>query len=68
MSEHRAGFVIALEKNISEEAAEKILEAIKLLKGVVDVTPINTDINLHIAEMRVKNDVRARLYELAAEL
>jgi len=54
---------VALSKDIRDDDAEKIIEAIKQLKGVEGVTGNIVDPDSYVAEMRVKNAVSEKLYE-----
>lgn len=40
MSDRYKGFVVTLAKDIHAEGSKEIINAIKMLKGVIDVTPV----------------------------
>ncbi len=40
MTDRHLGYIITLEKGIREDDAEKTIEALKMIKGVIGVSPI----------------------------
>jgi len=58
---------VVLSKNIRDDDVQPLLDALKHIVGVEDVVPIIVDHDSHMAEVRARNDVRRRLYEIAAE-
>jgi hypothetical protein len=52
MTDRYEGFIVVLERDIREDAAEPIMDAIRLLKGVIDVKPVVPDIDSCIAATR----------------
>lgn len=61
------GFVVSLDKEVSDEYAEKMCNAIRMMSHVVSVDPVPSDFNDHIVEMRVRNDLRDRFIEFVRE-
>lgn len=58
MSERIKGFTVTLEKDVKEEGAEIILQALSMIKGVADVEPIETTYEDHMNRERVKWELR----------
>lgn len=63
MSEKVKGFTVGLLGNVSEEEAKKIVQAIKMIKGVSSVTQINARAEDVIIEMRTKSEISQLLWE-----
>lgn len=58
MSTTYKGFSVVLRKDISEERMQAIQTAFRLLDGVVDVVPVETDLsNDYFIMQRVKMDL-----------
>lgn len=68
MSEKIKGFVVALDENYREEDVNNIITAIKQLKGVLSVKENVVNANDYINTVRITNNVRKKLYEIADEL
>lgn len=61
-------FTVALEKDIREDDAESLINAISMMKGVLSVVGNETGSDSCIAEMRAKAKFRQALYDLAENL
>lgn len=57
MTDRHAGYLVTLEKDIREDDAEETVHALLMIKGVIGVTPITSDINLGIAEIRARTEI-----------
>lgn len=57
------GFTVTLDKDISEEHIDGIVNAIYMIKGVIGVEPEITNIEHHMSDVRSKNEIRSKLYE-----
>lgn len=55
--------VVAFDRDIREDDAEAIINAIRMLRGVLTVTPNVSDINTHVAESRVKRELTDKIYD-----
>ena len=64
MTDRRAGYLVTLERDIREDDAQPIMDAIMMLKGVLNVEPVVADINAAIAENRVRADFALKIYEV----
>jgi hypothetical protein len=64
MSDRHAGYIVTLEKNVKDEDSEATMDAIRQLRGVVDVRPIVSDVQHHTARMQVRAELGVRLMEV----
>lgn len=68
MTDRIHALTVTLEENIREDDIQPLIAAIMQLRGVLSVSPHVADVALHTATMRVKNDLRERLYKVIEEL
>lgn len=64
MTDRHAGYVITLAKDIREDDAEHIINALRMIKGVLNVQPIVSDVELMLAKDRVDLQWREKLHQL----
>jgi hypothetical protein len=64
MTDRYNAFIVILEKDIREDDAESTIEAIKRIKGVLDVKPQINDIGDDIAQSRVRAEIGEKLMEI----
>jgi hypothetical protein len=57
-------FIVVLEKDIHEDDAKGITDAIMQLRGVADVRPNVARIEVAIAEARVRQELGTKLWEV----
>jgi hypothetical protein len=62
MTDHHAGYVVALDHNIREDDAQAVLAALSMVKGVIGVEPVEADLSLQVAQMRADSEIRTRLW------
>lgn len=62
MTTRHAGYIVTLEKNIREDGAEDFIHAIRMLRNVASVTPLDADPPLAIATERVRAEFRDKFY------
>lgn len=62
------GYVVVLDVDVDEEDAGAILAAIRMVKGVSDVVPVEGSSEMTIATARVRNEMRERLLNLVRDL
>jgi hypothetical protein len=58
MTDRIKGVTVTLDENIREDDAEAILNAIRMIKGVIDVDAHIADINHYMAVAQAKNEIR----------
>jgi hypothetical protein len=64
MTDRFCGLTVVLDQNIREDDAKPIIEAIKMLRGVLDVTGIVADSAVWVADRRVRWEIEQRLYKV----
>lgn len=64
MTDRFKGVVVTFEEDIREDDAEKLLNAIWMLKGVIDVTPSVANVDDHLARERVRRELGRALMEV----
>lgn len=62
MTDRYNAVVVAFDRDIREDDAEAVINAIRMLKGVLTVTPNVSDLNTHVAEARAKHELAAKIY------
>ncbi len=55
------GYVVVLEKDTREDDAEQILTALRMVRGVASVQPVEANLEAQVARLRVQTDVRKGL-------
>lgn len=68
MTDRFAGFVVVLADDIREDDAEAVVTALRMVKGVVSVTPVVCDPTLAIAQQRVKREFQTKASEFIKSL
>ena len=61
MSDRHNGYFIVLEKDIKDEDSKYIINAIKMIKGVLDVLPNMKDVHDDLAYTRIKSELIEKL-------
>lgn len=64
MTDRYDSFVVVLERDIREDDAKETINAIKQIKGVLNVVPHINDISTHIAELRVRSEFLGKILEV----
>lgn len=64
MTQRLKGLRVYFEKDIREDDAQEIINAIKIIRNVLDVQPIDTSFDDGIIETRVKHAILTKLYEV----
>lgn len=67
MTDRHAGYIVTLDKDIREDDAQLIINALKCVRHVVDVKPVIGDAQLAIAEDRVRIRMGNRLLDIVQE-
>lgn len=62
MSDSIKGLVITFEEDIGEGQAKMIMDAIRQIRGVIDVSPSVVDIHDHINRMRIETEIKMRMH------
>lgn len=69
MTDRHVGYIVTLDQDIREDDAQPILDALKMMKHVVDVQPvIGEGWAAAAADMRIRNKVGLELFEMGRKL
>lgn len=61
MSDRIKGLTVTLRAGMRDDDAEHVINAIRMLKGVVDVTAHVADPGHYMAVVRAKNEIREKI-------
>lgn len=64
MTDRFHSFTVVLEKDIREDDAEYLMNAIRCLKHVVDVSGNVSDYDSHMAYVRARSELSQKLWEV----
>lgn len=64
MSDRYHSLTVVLEKNMKDEDAKSIIEAIGWMKNVLSVTPVVADPASYMAESRARHDLAEKLWKV----
>jgi hypothetical protein len=62
MTTRHTGYIVVLEKDIREDDAEAVITALTMVRGVLTITPIEANPESRIAEERVRQELRIKLF------
>jgi hypothetical protein len=62
MTDRIKGFVVTLDKDIRIDDVQPIMDAIKMIKGVIDVSPSVADSDDHMNRERVAHEFRSKFW------
>ena len=61
MTDRLCGFIVVLDKDLREDDAQEVLNALRMIKHVISVEPVGSDHVTHIARERALLDLRKKL-------
>jgi hypothetical protein len=67
MTDRVKGFTVTLAEDMRIDDIEPIMQAIRMIKGVVDVQPSITDSNDHINRIQVLSNIRKKFIKFLEE-
>jgi len=62
MTDRHIGYVVTLEGSIRKDDAEAIVNAIRMVKGVIAVEPVLENIGTQMAEQKARHAIEKRLW------
>ena len=68
MTDRYKGFVVHLDHDIRSDDSEAIITAIKMVKGVAEISPLVSKSEDMIAYMRGRNEILKQLHDFLMEL
>lgn len=64
MTDRFAGVYVTFDHDIRKDDAQGLINAIGQLRGVIDVAPHVADFDMHIAQERVRLELRVKLLDV----
>ena len=64
MTERFNGFFVTLEKDIREDDAKAIMDAISQLRGVINVAGNASDFSEHVAQRRIRHELISKMLDM----
>jgi len=68
MTERVKGFTVTLAENIRIDDVQPLIDAIGMLKGVINVYPVISEPSELITETRLRNEIREKLLNVIREI
>lgn len=68
MSDHFNAFLVILEGDIKDDKAKPTIDAIKQIKGVVDVQPHVADPDVAIAKATLRHELMGKLFNVIGDM
>ncbi len=62
MTDRLAGFVVTLDRDLRDDDAAATIAALRQIRGVINVEPIKSGLDVHIAESRARTDLTQKIY------
>jgi hypothetical protein len=62
MTTRLKGLVVTFDKDIREDDAQEWIKAIGMMKHVIDVRPVESEINDSMVEMRIRQELSEKLW------
>jgi tripartite-type tricarboxylate transporter receptor subunit TctC len=62
MTDRIKGFVVTLDKDIRIDDVQEIMNAIKMVKGVIDVSPSVANTDDHMNRERIAHEFRSKFW------
>ncbi len=67
MTTRQAAYLVTLAQDIREDDADATITALKMVKGVIDVAPVEADWALQVAQTRVDREWQQKIWEFAEQ-
>ncbi len=67
MTDRLEGVMVTFDKPTRDDDSEWIINSIRMIKGVRDVRPVVQDVGSMLVAVRVKSEVRDKLYDFIRE-
>ena len=68
MTDRYRGFVVTLDKDVRSDDAQPTLEALRMIRGVVSVVPVTSDIAQIVAYESARTDIVRALQDAFAKV
>lgn len=64
MTDRYCGFAVTLERDMRDDDVEKIKLALQLIKGVISVKPVLSELSKHMAYEQARNEIAKKLFKV----
>jgi len=64
MTDRVKGFVVTLSEDMREDDAQAIADAIRMVRGVLDVSPSIVDHEDHMNRERIRRELQEKLWDI----
>lgn len=64
MTDRIHALTVILSREIRDDDAQPLIDAIRMLKGVADVSAHISDPGVHFAELRIRTEIERQLWEV----
>lgn len=64
MTDRHAAYLVTLAEDIREDDVEEILSAVRMVRGVMAVQPVETNLDQQIGQVRADGAWRERIFKL----
>jgi len=64
MTDRHAGYIVVLEEPIREDDAQGIIDAIQLIKGVLEVKPIENNYEIQMATLQARSELASKMWKV----
>lgn len=64
MTDRINSFIVTLDSDMRDDDAESILNAIRCIRRVIDVSPVVSEHSDHIAHIRVRRELLDKVWDL----
>jgi len=68
MTDRYNALTVVFDKDIRSDDAERLINAIKMIKGVLSVEPNVSNVDSHIAYSKARQDISEKLWEVLREI
>ena len=63
MSDRHVAYTVVLEHELKDEDSERVIEAIRMLRGVADVVPVVADPGFYVARQQARHNLQRILFK-----
>ena len=67
MTDRHSGYIVTLHQDTREDDAQATIDAINMIKGVLNVQPITTTTEIHLARATERHALREKIFTLLEE-
>lgn len=64
MTDRLSGVIVTFKRDIRVDDAEATIAALKQIRGVLSVKPVVSDLSMHIAEQRAREELGQQIWKV----